>query len=95
MMMFNLFVQQNRWIVVALLAGTTLTIILGLGYWAMWRPREMEREEQQEQPRITGPISFFSWVLSFMPWVLILVIFVSIAYTVTHLLDAALHLPNW
>jgi len=95
MMMFNLFVQQNRWIMVALLAGAALAILLCLGYWAMWRPREMEKEEQEEQPAITGPVSFFSWVLSFMPWILILVIIVSIAYTVTHLLEAALHLPNW
>lgn len=93
MMMFNLYVQQNRWIVTALLAGTILTLLMVLTYSALWRPREME--QIQEKIRITGPVSFLHWLLSFMPWVLVLVILISFAYTLTHLTDAALHLPNW
>ncbi|MBT1071509.1 hypothetical protein KJB30_06930 [Geobacter chapellei] len=92
-MMFDVFVQHDRWVLLTLLAGTILTILLCLGYWALWRPREMET--MQEQIRITGPISFLHWIVNFMPWVVILVILISIAYTITHLLDATLHLPNW
>lgn len=93
MMMFNLYVQQNRWIMAALLAGTILTLMMVLTYSALWRPREME--QIQERIRITGPGSFCQWLLSFMPWVLVLVILISFAYTLTHLADAARHLPNW
>ncbi|SNB46683.1 hypothetical protein [Geobacter sp. DSM 9736] len=94
MMYFSLYVQQNQWIVVSLLAGIILTIMLWLTYWAMWRPR---RHESVREPRIEirGPGSFFRWVLTFMPWVLVLVIIGTTLYTITHLYLAATTVPNW
>lgn len=94
MMMFNLYVQQNQWIVVTLLAGIVLTILLCLTYWALWRPRRME-SEVEPHIRISGPVSFFRWVLSFMPWILVLIIIGTTLYTITHLHMAATSLPNW
>lgn len=94
MMSFNLYVQQNRWIVEALSAGTALTIFFCLTYMAMWRPRE-EEARVDSQIRIRGPLSFFRWVLSFMPWPLVLIIFVTLIYGIAHTALAMTRLPNW
>ncbi len=92
-MSFNLYVQQNQWIVVALLAGSALMLLLCLAFRAMWRPRREEIKE--ESHRIAGVEDFFRWLLTFMPWALILVIIGSAIYTITHVLAAVSHLPNW
>lgn len=94
MMLFSLYVQQNQWIVVALLWGGVLTMLTCLSYWAMWRPREMERGKEREIA-VRGPVTFFRWLLTFMPWVLVLIIAGSGLYTVAHLFMAARTLPNW
>ncbi|UFS70368.1 hypothetical protein LPW11_21180 [Geomonas sp. RF6] len=94
MMLFSLYVQQNQWIVVALLWGAVLVILTCLTYRGMWGPRESEREEESKV-KVRGPITFFSWVTTFMPWALILIILGSALYTVTHLYMAATTLPNW
>lgn len=93
MMMFSIFVQQNQWILLAIAAGLGLTVLTILTYFALWRSRQLEQE--QEKIPIRGPISFFKWVLTFTPWVLILVITISVIYSITHLLMAATFLPNW
>ena len=94
MMSFHLYVQQNRWIVVALLAGVVLLILFCLTYWAMWRPRE-EESRVDSQIRIVGPVSFFKWLLAFMPWPLMLLIIGTLVYGATHLLLAMTQLSNW
>ncbi|WP_243369932.1 hypothetical protein [Geotalea sp. SG265] len=94
MMSFNLYVQQNQWIVETLLAGTSLMILLCLTYIAMWRPREEETRRESEI-RIRGPLSFFQWVLSFMPWPLVLIIFGTFIYGIAHTALAMTRLPNW
>lgn len=94
MMNFNLYVQQNQWILVALLAGIALTILFGLTYLAMWRPRE-EESKRESEISIHGPISFFQWVLSFMPWPLVLIIFGTFIYGIGHTVLAMTQLPNW
>lgn len=94
MMMFNLYVQQNQWLVVAVLTGTILAILVTLTYQALWRPRKLESEEEK-QVAITGPASFFHWLFTFMPWVLVLIIIGTTLYTITHLHLAATTLPNW
>lgn len=92
-MSFNLYVQQNQWVVVALLAGTGLVVLFWLVYRALWRPRAIE--ERAEEIRITGPIGFVRWLFSFMPMVLMLVVLLVTIYTITHLVWAAARLPNW
>jgi Na+/melibiose symporter-like transporter len=93
MMMFNLFVQQNQWVLLALLAGVGLTVLTVLTYFALWRSRELEHKE--EEVRIRGPISFFKWVLTFTPWVLILLVTITLIYSITHIVMATMHTPNW
>ena len=92
-MKLYLYVQQNQWVVVALLGGVALALLFWLTCQALWRPREEEKREPLI--RITGPISFFQWLLTFMPWALVLVITATTLYTITHLLAAAKQLPNW
>jgi ABC-type multidrug transport system permease subunit len=92
--MFNLYVQQNQWIVLALMAGIGLMLIFWLTYLAMWRPREDE-SIMANMIKITGINSFFRWVVSFFPWVLIVLVFISIMYTLAHTIAAIIVVPNW
>jgi Kef-type K+ transport system membrane component KefB len=94
MMSFNLYVQQNRWIVEAILAGTALMAIFCLTYLAMWRSRG-EESRRESGIRIRGPLSFMQWVLSFMPWPLVLIIFGTFIYGIAHTALAMTRLPNW
>ena len=94
MMMFNLYVQQNQWIVVTLLGwrGADDPLLPGiLGNVASTGNGEQDgRPDYHERPG-----TFFRWILSFMPWALILIIISSVIFSVTHLRAAATHLPNW
>lgn len=92
-MMLYLYVQQNRWIVEALMIGGALTLLFCLTYHDMWRPRQDE-SEKESAIKITGVGSFLRWVTSFAPWAVLLLVLVSLAYTAAHLL-AATRLPNW
>ena len=94
MMTFNLYVQQNQWIVVTLLAGGALMLLTCLTYLAMWRPRE-EESKRESEIHVQGPISFFQWVLTFMPWPLVLIIVGTLVYGVAHTVMAMTQLPNW
>ena len=93
-MMFSLYVQQNQWIVVALLVGMVLTMLMCLTYWDMWRPRRMESKRAQPMP-ITGILSFLRWIPTFAPWVLILVVAGTTLYTIAQLYMATTAPPNW
>ena len=93
-MMLNLYVQQNQWIVLSLLAGTGLMLIFWLTYLAMWRPRTDE-SVKAKVIKITGIRSFFRWLLTFYPWVLILLVIISVLYTLAHTIAAVISAPNW
>jgi len=93
-MMLYLYVQQHQWIAATLLAGVALTLVFCLVYQDMWRPRE-EESQTANSMKITGIGSFLRWVLSFTPWAVILVLIVSIAYTITQIIQAASRPPNW
>jgi hypothetical protein len=94
MMIFNLYVQQHRWIVLALLAGAVLVLLFALTYMAMWRPRE-EESERESKIIIKGPVSFMKWLLTIMPWPLVLVVVGTFVYGAIHTAMAMIELPNW
>jgi len=86
-------VLRNQWIVLALFGGISIAIAFILVYLALWRPRELESRKATRQ--ITGVWSFLKWIISFSPWVLILALLSTVAYSIIHVLAAALHIPNW
>lgn len=92
-MMLNLYVQQHQWVVVALMTGIALVLLFWLTYKALWRPRK--DEALAEEIRVTGIVSFFDWLLSFMPWVVILLIVGSLVFTVLYVMSAGIHAPTW
>lgn len=92
-MMFNLYVLQNQWIIIALLCGVALMLLFCLTYAAMWRPREAEKKS--ETVEVTGPTSFGKAFLSVVPWVLVLLALGSAAFTVVMLALRASLPPNW
>ena len=93
-MMLYTYVQQNQWIVLALMVGLGLMLIFWLAYLAMWRPREDE-SIKAHVIRITGIRSFFRWLLTFFPWILIVLVIISILYTLAHTTAAIIAVPNW
>jgi Na+/proline symporter len=92
-MMLYLYVQQNQWIVITLLVGVALMLLFCLTYQSMWHPRRVE--EKSEQIRITGPASFFAWLLSFVPWVIILAVLGCVLFTLATVVSKSRNPPNW
>ncbi len=87
--MFQLYVMQNQWLMLALIGGTALLLIFLLGYPALWRRREPMTEKGMEKQ------SLLAWFRSFMPWVLVVLYGVTIAYAVVYVIRMAGHPPNW
>lgn len=92
-MMLYLYVLQNQWIVITLISGAILMLVLCLTYQALWQPRGIE--EKSEEIRVKDVRSFITWIRSFMPWVIILVILSSLTYTVVKLVETHRIPPNW
>jgi uncharacterized protein involved in cysteine biosynthesis len=92
-MMLYLYVQQHQWIVMTLLIGVALVLITCLTYQAMWQPRGVE--EKSEVIKVKGPKSFVAWIKSFLPWVVLLVILISVAFTIATLVAKSGKPPNW
>jgi hypothetical protein len=92
-MMLYLYVQQNQWIVTTLLVGVALMLLFCLAYQAMWHPRGVE--EKSEQIKITGPVSFMTWLLSFVPWILILIVSGCVFFTIATIVAKSCSPPNW
>jgi len=59
-MMLYLYVQQNIWIVITLLAGVALMLLFCLTYHAMWSPRG--EEAKNETIKAKDFASFFAWM---------------------------------
>lgn len=93
MMMLYLYVLQNQWIVITLLAGAALTLILCLTYQALWLPRGIEG--RSERIKVKDLKSFFAWLGSFVPWVIILLFLASTAFTVFEIIENHSIPPNW
>jgi|WetSurMetagenome_2_1015567.scaffolds.fasta_scaffold401748_3 hypothetical protein len=83
--MFQLYVMQNQWLMLALIGGTALLLVFLLGYPALWRPREPMAEKTPEKQSL----------LAFMPWILVVLYGVTIVYAVVYVIRMAGHPPNW
>jgi len=92
-MMLYLYVLQNQWIVITLLAGVAIMLLFCLTYQALWLPRGLE--ERSEQIKVEDVGSFFTWLRSFMPWVIILLFLASTAFTVYEISQNHKIPPNW
>jgi type II secretory pathway component PulM len=92
-MMLYLYVQQHQWIVMTLLIGVALVLITCLTYQAMWQPRGVE--EKSEVIEVKGPKSLVAWIKSFLPWVILLVILITVAFTIATLVAKSSKPPNW
>lgn len=92
-MMLYLYVLQNQWIVITLLAGCVIALLFCLTYQALWLPRGLE--EKSEKVEVKDVRSFFVWLRSFMPWVVILLFLATAAYTVFEIAENHSIPPNW
>lgn len=92
-MMLYLYVLQNQWIVLSLLAGAILTLLLCLTYQALWLPRGTEKES--ERIKVQDLPSFFAWLKSFVPWTITLLILGSLAFTLFEIAENHAIPPNW
>ncbi|HBA87281.1 MAG TPA: hypothetical protein DCZ75_04615 [Geobacter sp.] len=92
-MMLYLYVLQNQWLIMTLLAGCILTLILCLTYQALWLPRGTE--EKSEEIKVKDFTSFLTWIRSFVPWVIILLVLASLAFTIFEIVENHSIPPNW
>jgi hypothetical protein len=92
-MMLYLYVQQNQWIIITLMDALALVLVFCLTYHAMWLPRGVEGKS--ETIKVRDIASFFTWLKSFVPWVIILLILTSIAFTIVRIALNACRPPNW
>lgn len=92
-MMLYFYVQQNQWIAMTLLIGIALMLLFCLTYQAMWRPRKVEAKA--EQVEIRNVSTFFTWLLSFVPWVIILIVIGCTAFTIATVVSKSCSPPNW
>ena len=92
-MMLYLYVLQNQWITISLLAGVVLTLVFCLTYQALWLPRGIEGKG--EQIKVKDLRSFLTWLRCFMPWVIILVFLASIVFTLFEVAENHRIPPNW
>jgi hypothetical protein len=93
MMMLYLYVQQNQWIGITLLAAIALMLVFCLVYQAMWQPRGVEG--QAETIKVKDLKTFFLWLRSFVPWAIVIVVLISFAFTIATLLAKTNKPPNW
>jgi hypothetical protein len=89
--MLNLYVLQNRQVILTLGTGLLLVLAFFLSYLPMKRARHPERYQLEETP---GP---FTWreVWSSIPWMLILVYAGTLFYSVLDLMWKSMHPPNY
>jgi hypothetical protein len=92
-MMLYLYVLQHQWIVITLLCGVALMLLFCLTYQALWLPRGIEGKSQTI--KVKDAKMFVTWVRSFVPWVIILLILASIAFTIVKIVENACIPPNW
>jgi hypothetical protein len=89
--MLNLYVLQNRQVILALGTGLLLVLAFFLSYLPMKRVRRPEPYQSEESP---GP---FTWrqVWSYIPWILILVYAGTLVYSILDLTWKSMHPPNY
>ena len=89
--MFDLYVLQNRQVIVAIGTGLVLVLLFFLSYLPMKCPRLSERYQSEESP---GPCTWRE-VWSYMPWILILVYVGTFVYSVIDIVWKSGHPPNY
>jgi hypothetical protein len=89
--MFNLYVLQNRQVILAVGTGLVLVLSFFLSYLPMKRPRNPDRYQSEKSP---GP---FTWreVWSYMPWILVLVYVGTFVYSIIDMVWKSTHPSNY
>jgi hypothetical protein len=89
--MFNLYVLQNRQVILTVGTGLVLVLSFFLSYLPMKQARHPERYQSEESP---GP---FTWreAWSYVPWMLILVYVGTFVYSIIDLTWKSMHPPNY
>lgn len=91
--MIEYIVHGNKWVFNTIFGGAALVAIFILTCWAMWRPRE--EEKQVAELKIDGVRSFGTWLVGVVPWAVILVALGTLVFSIVHTLIAAVNPPNW
>jgi hypothetical protein len=89
--MFNLYVLQNRQVILTIGTGLVLVLSFFLSYLPMKRARNPERYQSEESP---GPCTWRE-VWSYMPWILILVYVGTFVYSLIDITWKSMHPPNY
>jgi hypothetical protein len=89
--MFNLYILQNRHVILTVGTGVLLVLAFFLSYLPMKRPRGPEPWPSEESP---VP---FTWaeVWSYIPWALVLVYVGTLIYGVIDIMWRSAHPPNY
>jgi len=89
--MFDLYVLQNRHVILTVGVGLVLVLSFFLSYLPMKRARDPERYQSEESP---GPVTWRE-VWSYMPWMLILVYIGTFVYSIIDIIWKSAHPPNY
>jgi uncharacterized membrane protein len=89
--MLELYVLQNRQLILTVGTGLLLVLAFFLSYLPMKRPRLPERFQPDEAPQP------FTWreAWSYMPWILILVYIGTFLYSIIDITWKSMHPPNY
>lgn len=92
--MVDFNILHSRWMALAILGGLVLLFSTVLTYYAIWRPRGDEGQHIATQ-KVTGPVSFVKWWVTFVPWILTLTYLGIATYGIWYVLARMAHPPNW
>ncbi len=88
--MLEIGTLRAQWVLLALLGGAAVTLLMVLGYAAMWQPRRDVEEDEPVPPRRR-----LAWWFRDVPWILILSYAVAVVFTVLYVSAKAANPPNW
>lgn len=89
--MFELYVLQDRQVILAVGTGLVLVLAFFLSYLPMKRARDPERYQLDESPRP----STWREAWSYVPWILIVVYVGTFVYSVIDMTWKSWHPPNY
>ncbi len=87
--MFNMTMVQSQYCIIAALGGITVTILLILGYLAMWTPR-IRKDGKYE-----GYNGGWKMIWNYHPWVILIIYLGIIVFEIWFLVYFAINPPNW
>ena len=96
--LYQIEVQQYRWLVLALVGGLAAVLATLLVYLAFWRQRGQTVREEYETGRVetaSRQPTTWGWLRAFMPLFLILTYLGMLAFTIVYFARAARNPPNW